>query len=262
MNILDQLAEHARERVAAEKKIISAGGIIDLARSMGPANGEAFYNAIAKPHLGVICEVKKASPSKGIIDPVFDYMAIALEYELAGADAISCLTEPKWFLGSDAIFMDIRVAVHTPMLRKDFVVDDYQIYQARCLGADCILLICALLDTETIRSYLGICEKLGLAALVEAHDEEEIRSAVRAGAGIIGVNNRNLKDFSVDLRNASRLRDLIPRDVLYVAESGVKTAGDVRKLYQTGADAVLVGEALMRSPDKQRLLDDFREAAR
>ena len=148
------------------------------------------------------------------------------------------------------------------MLRKDFVVDDYQIYQARCLGADCILLICALLDTETIRSYLGICEKLGLAALVEAHDEEEIRSAVRAGAGIIGVNNRNLKDFSVDLRNASRLRDLIPRDVLYVAESGVKTAGDVRKLYQTGADAVLVGEALMRSPDKQRLLDDFREAAR
>ena len=136
MNILEQLAEHARERVEYDKKIISEQGAIDLARSMGPANGEAFYKAIAKPDLGVICEIKKASPSKGLIDPVFDYMAIALEYELAGADAISCLTEPKWFLGSDAIFMDIRVAVKTPMLRKDFVVDPYQLYQARCMGAD------------------------------------------------------------------------------------------------------------------------------
>ena len=195
MNILEQLAEHARERVEYDKKIISEQGVIDLARSMGPANGEAFYKAIAKPDLGVICEIKKASPSKGLIDPVFDYMAIALEYELAGADAISCLTEPKWFLGSDAIFMDIRVAVKTPMLRKDFVVDPYQLYQARCMGADCVLLICSLLDTETIRQYLDICERLGLAALVEAHNEEEIRSAVKAGARMIGVNNRNLKDF-------------------------------------------------------------------
>ena len=259
MNILDQLAEHARERVAAEKKIISAGGIIDLARSMGPANGEAFYNAIAKPHLGVICEVKKASPSKGIIDPVFDYMAIALEYELAGADAISCLTEPKWFLGSDAIFMDIRVAVHTPMLRKDFVVDPYQIYQARCMGADCVLLICALHDTETIRNYLEICEKLGLAALVEAHNEEEIRSAVEAGARMIGVNNRNLKDFSVDLNNAGRLRELIPEDRLFVAESGIRTAEDAAILRGVGADAVLVGEALMRTTNKYELVNAMRE---
>ena len=240
MNILDQLAEHARERVAAEKKIISAGGIIDLARSMGPANGEAFYNAIAKPHLGVICEVKKASPSKGIIDPVFDYMAIALEYELAGADAISCLTEPKWFLGSDAIFMDIRVAVHTPMLRKDFVVDPYQIYQARCMGA---------------------CEKLGLAALVEAHNEEEIRSAVEAGARMIGVNNRNLKDFSVDLNNAGRLRELIPEDRLFVAESGIRTAEDAAILRGAGADAVLVGEALMRTTNKYELVNAMRETS-
>ena len=261
MNILDQLAEHARERVAAEKKIISARGIIDLARSMGPANGEAFYNAIAEPHLGVICEVKKASPSKGIIDPVFDYMAIALEYELAGADAISCLTEPKWFLGSDAIFMDIRVAVHTPMLRKDFVVDPYQIYQARCMGADCVLLICALHDTETIRNYLEICEKLGLAALVEAHNEEEIRSAVEAGARMIGVNNRNLKDFSVDLNNAGRLRELIPEDRLFVAESGIRTAEDAAILRGAGADAVLVGEALMRTTNKYELVNAMRETS-
>ena len=214
MNILEQLAEHARERVEYDKKIISEQGVIDLARSMGPANGEAFYKAIAKPDLGVICEIKKASPSKGLIDPVFDYMAIALEYELAGADAISCLTEPKWFLGSDAIFMDIRVAVKTPMLRKDFVVDP----------------------------YLDICERLGLAALVEAHNEEEIRSAVKAGARMIGVNNRNLKDFSVDLNNAGRLRELIPADRLFVAESGVKTA----------ADAAILGKARTRSLSERR----------
>ena len=211
MNILEHLAEHARERVEYDKKIISEQGVIDLARSMGPANGEAFYKAIAKPDLGVICEIKKASPSKGLIDPVFDYMAIALEYELAGADAIS------W--GSDAIFMDIRVAVKTPMLRKDFVVDPYQLYQARCMGADCVLLICSLLDTETIRQYLDICERLGLAALVEAHNEEEIRSAVKAGARMIGVNNRNLKDFTVDLDNAGRLRELIPAEMRADSES-------------------------------------------
>lgn len=262
MTILDTIARYARVRIARDKASISSGEMRERAFYLGRGNGRAFSAALAKPGLRFICEIKKASPSKGLIDPVFDYRKTASEYESAGADAVSVLTEPRWFQGSDEIFRNVRSLIRTPMLRKDFVVDDYQIYQARCLGADCILLICALLDTETIRSYLGICEKLGLAALVEAHDEEEIRSAVRAGAGIIGVNNRNLKDFSVDLRNASRLRDLIPRDVLYVAESGVKTAGDVRKLYQTGADAVLVGEALMRSPDKQRLLDDFREAAR
>lgn len=261
MNILEQLAEHARERVEYDKKIISEQGVIDLARSMGPANGEAFYKAIAKPDLGVICEIKKASPSKGMIDPVFDYMAIALEYELAGADAISCLTEPKWFLGSDAIFMDIRVAVKTPMLRKDFVVDPYQLYQARCMGADCVLLICSLLDTETIRQYLDICERLGLAALVEAHNEEEIRSAVKAGARMIGVNNRNLKDFSVDMNNAGRLRELIPADRLFVAESGVKTAADAAILGKAGADAVLVGEALMRAANKYELINEMRETS-
>ena len=262
MTILDTIAEYARERTARDKASISPGEMRDRALSLGRGNGSAFSSALAKPGLRFICEIKKASPSKGLIDPVFDYRKTASEYESAGADAVSVLTEPKWFQGSDEIFRNVRSLIQTPMLRKDFVVDAYQIYQARSMGADCILLICSLLDTETIRTYLGICEELGLAALVETHDEEEIRSAVKAGAGIIGVNNRNLRDFSVDLGNASRLRDLIPQDVLYVAESGVRTADDVRNLYQAGADAILVGEALMRAPDKGQLLHEYREAAR
>ena len=188
-------------------------------------------------------------------------MRIAADYEEAGADAISCLTEPKWFLGSDEIFREIRAEVRTPMIRKDFTVDPYQIYQAAVMGADCVLLICALLDTETIIRYLGICEELGLAALVEAHDGEEIAKAVRAGALMIGVNNRNLKDFSVDLGNAQRLRELIPPHCLYVAECGVKTAADAAALRRAGADAVLVGEALMRAEDKGAFLGEMRRAA-
>ena len=260
MTILDQLAEHARQRVAVARTISPMEDIRREALLL-PKGDFPFERALSGDDLAFICECKRASPSKGIIDPVFDYMAIALEYELAGADAISCLTEPKWFLGSDAIFMDIRVAVHTPMLRKDFVVDPYQIYQARCMGADCVLLICALHDTETIRDYLEICEKLGLAALVEAHNEEEIRSAVEAGARMIGVNNRNLKDFSVDLNNAGRLRELIPEDRLFVAESGIRTAEDAAILRGAGADAVLVGEALMRTTNKYELVNAMRETS-
>ena len=247
--ILDTIADYARERVKRDREAFP------LPREeLGKGNGEAFYNAVAAPGLRFICEVKKASPSKGIIDPVFDYLAIAKAYEAAGADCVSCLTEPKWFLGSDKIFTDIRNAISTPMLRKDFTVDEYQLYQARCLGADCVLLICALLDTATLANYLGICETLGLAALVEAHDENEIASAVSAGAKMIGVNNRNLKDFSVDFSNAARLRDLIPPGTLYVAESGVKTPEDTALLRSIGADAALVGEVLMRAPDKRAVL--------
>jgi len=189
-------------------------------------------------------------------------MKIASEYEAAGADAISCLTEPKWFLGSDEIFCQIRSAVKTPMIRKDFVVDEYQLYQARLMGADCVLLICALLDTQTISSYLNICDDLGLAALVETHDENEISSAVSAGARMIGVNNRNLKDFSVNLDNTAHLRDSIPTDALYVAESGVSSPEDAAALRKAGADALLVGEALMRAENKASFLNAMREAAR
>lgn len=262
MTILDTIAEYARERVAREKQLVPPEEMRERALASGPGNGRAFYEALSVPSMSFICEVKKASPSKGLIDPVFDYGSIAEEYEAAHAEAVSVLTEPKWFLGSDAIFCDIRGRIRTPMLRKDFVVDEYQLRQARCMGADAVLLICALLDADTISRFLGICRELGMAALVEAHDEAEVRSALRAGADIIGVNNRNLKDFSVDLKNALRLRDLIPQGVLYVAESGVRSQKDVRVLSRAGADAVLVGEVLMRSEDKAGLIRAFREAAK
>ena len=196
-----------------------------------------------------------------ISDEIYDYLSIARAYEAAGAEAVSCLTEPKWFLGSDRIFREIRAELRTPMLRKDFVVDEYQLYQARAMGADCVLLICALLDTDTMARWLGLCEDLGLAALTEAHDEREIASAVSAGARMIGVNNRNLKDFTVDLGNAARLRENIPPGCLYVAESGVKTPADAAALKAAGADAILLGETLMRAGDKGALLAAMREAA-
>ena len=262
MTILDTIAEYTRERVAIDKLFHPFEEMKERALALEPRAGKVFYQALSKPEMSFICEVKMASPSKGIIDPVFHYEKIAKEYEEAGADAVSVLTEPKWFQGSDMIFRDIRKIIPTPILRKDFIVDEYQIYQARYMGADCVLLICSLLDTETLHRYLGICESLGLDALTEAHNEEEIRSAVTAGAKIIGVNNRNLKDFSVDLGNAVRLREMIPEGVLYVAESGVKTPEDVRTLYKAGADAILVGEAFMRASDKKALLREFREAAR
>lgn len=261
MTILDQLAAHARERVAAEKEKNSLDVLQVRCRAMGRGRGERFRDALAKPGLSFICEVKKASPSKGVIAKEFPYLEIARDYERAGADAISCLTEPKWFLGSDRTFTDIRGAVDTPMLRKDFTVDPYQLYQARLLGADCVLLICALLDTKTLERYLTICHDLGLSALVEAHDEGEIASAVSAGAEIIGVNNRNLKDFSVNFDNAARLRDQIPSGVLYVAESGVHRPEDISAVRSMGADGVLIGEALMRARDKGATLAALREAA-
>ncbi len=260
--ILEQLADHARERVEEDKRRISLSEMKRLAGEMPQPGRKTFRDAISGPALSVICEVKKASPSKGIIDPVFDYLKTAREYEAAGADAVSCLTEPRWFLGSDAIFREIREAIKTPMLRKDFVVDAYQLYQAKTMGADCILLICSLLDTKTIREYLALCGELGLDALVETHDEEEIGSALDAGAGIIGVNNRNLKDFSVHIEHAAALRKQIPSDRLFVAESGVRGPADAAMLRAAGADAILVGEALMRSKDKAACLRAMREAAK
>lgn len=260
--ILSTIADHARRRVAADMESCSLEEMKALAMGGSPADGRAFYDAVAKPGMSFICEVKKASPSKGVIDPVFDYMCIAREYEAAGADCISCLTEPKWFLGSDEIFTSIRAAVRTPMIRKDFVVDEYQLYQAKAMRANCVLLICAVLNTDTVARYLDICESLGLAALTETHNEAEIASAVAAGAKMIGVNNRNLKDFSVDLGNAARLRDLIPVDRLYVAESGVMSLSDAAAMKSVGADAILMGEVLMRAADKGAMLATMREAAK
>ena len=257
MTILDQLAEHARERVAEAKKKIPLGEIRQQALSL-PKGNFAFENALRKPGISFICECKKASPSKGLIAPEFPYLQIAKEYEAAGADGISVLTEPKWFLGSNEFLKEIAATVSIPCLRKDFTVDEYMVYEARGLGASAVLLICSILSEEQIKSYISICDELGLSALVEAHDENEVKTALHAGARIIGVNNRNLKDFSVDTDNSRRLRELIPCDVLFVSESGVSTAEDVAKLREIGADAVLIGETLMRAPDKKIKLDELR----
>ncbi len=257
MTILEELAESARERVKAAKAAVSAQEIRRRAEAL--ERGEyAFENALKKPGLSFICECKKASPSKGLISPDFPYLLIAKEYEAAGADCISVLTEPGRFLGSGEYLKEIAAAVSVPCLRKDFVVDEYMIYGAKLLGAQAVLLICAILGKEQLKEYIGVCDLLGLTALVEAHDEGEAEAAVEAGARVIGVNNRNLKDFSVDTRNSCRLRDLIPPGILFVSESGVKSAEDVAKIRDIGADAVLIGETLMRAPDKRAKLDELR----
>ena len=202
--------------------------------------------------------MQKASPPRGLIAEDFPYLQIAREYEDAGASCISVLTEPKWFLGSDRYLQEIAAAVSLPCLRKDFTVDDYMIYEAKLLGASAVLLICAILSDVQLRKYLAVCDRLGLTALVEAHSEQEVRMALGAGARVIGVNNRNLKDFTVDQENSRRLRELIPPEVLFVSESGVRCAEDVRKLREIGADAVLVGETMMRAADKRAKLRELR----
>ena len=257
MTILDQLAEHARERVEEAKKNISLEEMQQRATAL-PKGDFPFEAALRKERISFICECKKASPSKGLIAPDFPYLSIAKEYEAVGADAISVLTEPKWFLGSDAYLREITEAVQIPCLRKDFTVDPYMIYEAKVLGASAVLLICSILTEEQLREYHAIAESLGLSALVETHDEEEVQMALRAGARILGVNNRNLKDFTVDKENSRRLREMVPADVIFVSESGVSTAEDVRLLRESGVDAVLVGEALMRAEDKQRKLEELR----
>lgn len=259
MTILDQLADHARHRVAEAKKEVPLEALKRQA-SAAEKGQFVFENAIKKAKMAFICECKKASPSKGLIAQDFPYLQIAKEYEAAGADCISVLTEPKWFLGRDEYLREIAAAVSIPCLRKDFVVDEYMIYEAKLLGASAVLLICSILSEEEIGKYIGICNELGLSALVEAHDETEVAIALRAGARMIGVNNRNLKDFSVNMDNCQRLRDLIPREVIFVAESGVKDASDVARLREIGADAVLIGEALMRAEDKKARLAELRGA--
>ncbi len=257
MTILGQLADHACERTEQAKKIIPIEEIRRQALSL-PKSSFAFENALRKAGISFICECKKASPSKGLIAPDFPYLQIAKEYEAAGADCISVLTEPKWFLGSNKYLKAIASMVSVPCLRKDFTVDEYMIYEAKVLGASAVLLICSILSAEQIKLYISICDELGLSALVEAHDENEVQTALHAGARIIGVNNRNLKDFSVDTDNSRRLRELIPREVLFVSESGVSSAEDVAKLREIGADAALIGETLMRAPDKKAKLDELR----
>lgn len=257
MTILNQLADYAKERVESAKKLITVQEIKEKALSM-PKGKFEFENALKKDGVSFICECKKASPSKGLIAPDFPYLKIAQDYEKAGADCISVLTEPKWFLGRDEYLREITSTVNIPCIRKDFTVDEYMIYEAKLLGASAVLLICSILSEAQLKEYIEICDTLGLSALVEAHDETEVKTAVNTGARVIGVNNRNLKDFTVDTENSRRLRELIPRDIIFVSESGVKTAEDIKALNEIGADAVLIGETLMRAEDKSEKLKELK----
>lgn len=252
--ILDTLAESTRKRIEARKMIVPLEKIKRKASLLG-MGGFEFENALKKDDIAFICEVKKASPSKGIIAERFPYLEIASEYEKAGADAISVLTEPNYFMGSDEYLHEISKTVSIPLLRKDFTIDEYMLYEARIMGASAVLLICSLLDTATLKSYIEICDSLGLSALVEAHSEEEVYSAINAGARIIGVNNRDLNTFEVDVENCIRLRELVPSNILFVAESGIKTAGDIEQLRMANVNAVLIGETLMRAENKKVELD-------
>lgn len=255
--ILDEIARSTRTRVEHCKRTHTPESVMELARSM-PRGNFPFEQALKGGGISFICEVKKASPSKGLIAADFPYCRIARDYEKAGASAVSVLTEPEYFMGSSRYLSEIRQTVSLPLLRKDFTIDEYQIYEAKTLGADAVLLICSLLDEETIRLFLHICEELGLSALTEAHSEEEIHRALQAGARIIGINNRNLATFQVDFENSMRLRNLVPEDVLFVAESGIRTREDVMRLEQIGVDGVLIGETLMRAPDKKAMLEALK----
>lgn len=257
--ILDELADYARYRVEEAKKNRSLSDVRSLAESLPVGNFE-FEKALSKPELSFICECKKASPSKGLIAPDFPYLQIAKEYEEAGADCISVLTEPKWFLGSDEYLKEITENVGTPCIRKDFTVDEYMIFEAKNLGAKAVLLICSILELQQIKEYIAICDDLGLSALVEAHDEKEIETALNAGARIVGVNNRNLKNFSVDTGNSKKLRSLVPKDTIFVSESGISSLKDIKAVKAFGADAVLIGEMLMREKDKKSLIQALRNA--
>ena len=256
--ILDKLAESSRRRVEERKRTRSLEALRREAEARNAQTGFPFETALGRQGLSFICEVKKASPSKGVIAKEFPYLQIASEYEAAGADAVSCLTEPEYFLGSDRYLEEIAGKSSIPVLRKDFTVDPYMIYEAKILGASAVLLICAILDREEVREGIRIADSLGLSALVEAHDEAEVEKALDAGARIVGVNNRDLRTFQVDLDNSRRLRAMVPPDILFVSESGIRTPEDIRRLRENGTDAVLIGETFMRSPDKKKMICELR----
>lgn len=281
-DILQEIALKTKERVETQKESLPLSDVKSRAMALAlkenhaiPGNKNvsqekdffsyepgkpetyAFYKALNAPGIHLICEVKKASPSKGLIAEDFPYLEIAKDYEAGGASAISVLTEPFYFLGSNEYLKEIQAAVSIPVLRKDFIVDEYQIYETKLLGAHACLLICAILDEKTLTKYLEIAHSLGLSALVETHNPEEIRVALRAGAKIIGVNNRNLKDFSVDVSHSASLRQLVPETVIFVAESGIHSKEQVDELKADGVNAVLIGETFMRAPDRRKIVAEY-----
>ena len=258
-NILETIASYTKIRIHQNKAMKSMKEIKAEAFGMDCNTGFPFEKALKTKPITFICECKKASPSKGLIVSDFDYLGIAKEYEMAGAAAISVLTEPKWFMGNDNYLKEIAEEVSLPCLRKDFVIDEYMIYEAKLLGAAAVLLICSILPEKILCKYLTLCDSLGLSALVEVHNEDEVNMALRAGARVIGVNNRNLADFSVDVKNSTRLRRLIPEEVLFVAESGIRSPEDVMELNRAKVNGVLIGETLMRASDKKAMLDFLRE---
>lgn len=273
MNILETIAEKTKERIAHEKTRVPLKTIQEQAEvyakndkftaALHKETGALlpFESALRAPGLSFICECKKASPSKGIIAEEFPYTEIAHDYELGGASAISCLTEPFWFKGHDSYLKEIASTVSIPVLRKDFIVDEYMIYQAKTLGASAILLICSLLSDFQLSEYHKLATQLNLSVLVEAHNEKEVERAAQANARIIGVNNRDLKTFKVDLNTSLRLRNYAPEGTLFVSESGINEPRDIEQLSKNKTDAVLIGELLMRSSHKQETLRELRHAA-
>ncbi len=257
-DILRELSDASARRASECRRDIPFERMRELALQRTVGEGFPFERALRTEGMSFICEIKRASPSKGMIAEDFDHVGISREYESAGASCISVLTEPTRFLGDIRFLKDVSEAVDIPLLRKDFIVDEYQIYEARANGASAVLLIVSLLDEGRLKGFIGLCDALGLSSLVEAHDEHEVEIAVRSGARIIGVNNRNLHDFTVDPTNCLRLRSKVPDGILFVAESGIRTGEDVKRLYDEGVDAVLIGETLMRSDDKTSMLNSLR----
>ena len=250
LNILKEIVERTKERIEAQKKARPPEKVMEIARS-GDVRGFPFEEALRSNDIAFICEIKKASPSKGVISDDFPWLDIARAYESAGAAAVSVLTEPYYFKGDDRYLREIADIVSVPLLRKDFTIDSYMIYEAKILGASAVLLICSILGGDALAEYIAVAHSLGLSALVETHDEYEVGAALAAGARIIGVNNRNLKTFEVDISLSERLRKIVPPDVLFISESGIQSPEDVSKLRGIGANAVLIGETVMRSADKR-----------
>lgn len=255
--ILTKLADSTRDRVEREKKQIQLEMVKKQALAMKKGDF-SFEKVIAEGDISFICEVKRASPSKGMLVEEFPYVQIAKDYEEAGASCISVLTEPDYFKGDKQYLKEISENVTVPLIRKDFIIDEYMIYDAKIHGASCVLLICSLLDKETMEKYIEICDNLGMSALVEAHDEEEIQKAVEAGARMIGVNNRDLKTFTVDIGNSERLRKLVPDNILFIAESGIKTNADINRLRKAKVNGVLIGETFMKAENKKEMLQKLR----
>ena len=256
--MLDEIVEKTKERVEIAKSIVSMDDLKNEVSLMDITDDFPFKKALSGEDIAIIAEVKKASPSKGVIAEDFDYLAIAKEYESAGASAISVLTEPYFFMGSDDYLKEISENVGIPVLRKDFIIDEYMIWEAKALGASAILLIVSILDIVQLKKYLDLAHDLGLSAIVEAHDSDEIMRALTVGAEIIGVNNRNLNDFTVDIENSISLRRCVSGDVIFISESGIKTKEDVRRLKENNVDAVLIGETLMKSDDKKAMISELK----